>query len=262
MKPRSDRMGAIDFGRQLIATKDLDPLYVALRGVQMSRSDLCKWLLSYWCFYHAGLCCWINSKDDYFGTLLFIAEGGKEFPRGTERRHFRGNTAIVAVEKLAQKFSSAEDVVDWLIEGSLNSVDVMKKVTQLYGFGQWVKWKVADMLERLEIAPVRFTDEDVSLMFDSSLKGAHLVFERYGLKGEPLMASHLFLKKAFKSKAPPLYDRRINVQETETVFCKWKSHLNGHYPVGKDTIEIQEGLHRYPGKLSIEMAKVLKGLQS
>jgi hypothetical protein len=43
-------------------------------------------------------------------------------------------------------------------------------------------------------------------------------------------------------KAPPRFERRINIQEIETILCKWKSHINGHYFVGKDIQEIRHGL--------------------
>ena len=43
-------------------------------------------------------------------------------------------------------------------------------------------------------------------------------------------------------EAPPYYDRPIGLQEVETVLCKWKSHLNGHYPLYNDIDDINEGL--------------------
>lgn len=42
--------------------------------------------------------------------------------------------------------------------------------------------------------------------------------------------------------APPRHERAIDLQEVETILCKWKSHMNGHYPVGKDIVEISQGL--------------------
>ena len=43
-------------------------------------------------------------------------------------------------------------------------------------------------------------------------------------------------------RAPPSYKRPIGLQEVETVLCKWKSHMNGHYPLFNDTDEINEGM--------------------
>ena len=34
----------------------------------------------------------------------------------------------------------------------------------------------------------------------------------------------------------------MNVQEVETILCKWKSHMGGHYPLGNDLHEIREGM--------------------
>ena len=54
----------------------------------------------------------------------------------------------------------------------------------------------------------------------------------------------LYLAKVFKwAKAPPSEDRGIELQEIETILCKWKSHMNGHYPLWNDIDEINEGLH-------------------
>ncbi|GAG17632.1 unnamed protein product, partial [marine sediment metagenome] len=41
------------------------------------------------------------------------------------------------------------------------------------------------------------------------------------------------------------------LQEVETVLCKWKSHMNGCYPMGKDTREITEGLAPWAGYTSV-----------
>jgi hypothetical protein len=48
--------------------------------------------------------------------------------------------------------------------------------------------------------------------------------------------------RAGKFKAPPDFTRPVNVQEIETVFCKYKSPLKGHYPLGKDTLELHHSL--------------------
>jgi hypothetical protein len=65
------------------------------------------------------------------------------------------------------------------------------------------------------------------------------------------------MEKSFADlHAGPDYKRPIGIQEVETVFCKWKSHCSGHYPPGKDSIEIREGLHNW-GDSAQEMIKHL-----
>jgi hypothetical protein len=57
-------------------------------------------------------------------------------------------------------------------------------------------------------------------------------------------------------KAQPREHRRFGAFEAETVLCKWKSHMNGHYAPGKDTYEIREGLHGW-GDLATQLSRGL-----
>lgn len=243
-------LGVIEFGRQLLTTDDLDPLYVALHGAALDRRQLYRWLISYWCYYHAGLSCYLSEQKLFYPAMLVVARGGTDFPRGTERRHFRGSLAITSIEKIQSRFPQPEKLIDWLVDVSPLTADcVMSRVKQLHGFGTWICWKVPDMLERLGLFPIRFGEHNLKDMFDSSLKGAAEVCKRY-LKTTSLVAAHRYLLERLSCSAPPLHDRLINVQEAETIFCKWKSHLNGHYEVGKDTRDIREGLERFDCKTS------------
>ncbi len=245
LEPRKETP-VVDFARQLIESLDLDPLYVALWKSQISRRQLSRFLVAYFCFYHAGLSCWLSEQPKFFEAMLHVARSGTKYPRGTERRHFRGNLAIRSIANLSSQFSSAEELVDWLIDAGPRADAVMKRVKTLYGFGEWICWKVPDMLERLGLAKIQFVDRDVDLMFPSVQEGALEVSRRYSPGDDPLMRAHRYLLQNLgRLKAPPKYDRPLNVQETETIFCKWKSHLNGHYPVGKDSREIREGLFRF-----------------
>lgn len=42
--------------------------------------------------------------------------------------------------------------------------------------------------------------------------------------------------------APPSFDRAVNLQEVETMLCKFKSFYNGRYFVGKDIKELKHSL--------------------
>lgn len=259
MKQDYPRLDAVSFSKLLLKTKDLDPLYVALYKSDMPRKQLCRWLVAYWCYYHAGVCCWIVEQPKFFKALLHVANSGTKYPRGTERRHFRGELAVRSIKAMATQFSSASDIVDWLIGAGPLACEVIKRVKTLNGFGEWISWKVPDMIERLGLAPLVFTEDDLELMFKSSKQGAQEVYTANALSGNVLRSAHQFLtSKIGNTLAPPLYDRTINVQETETIFCKWKSHLSGHYPVGKDTIEIREGLSLFTKSQTVQ--RMLGGL--
>lgn len=239
------KLGIIEFGRQLVETGDLDPLYIALWGAQLPRPQLCRFLVCYFCYYHAGLSCWVSEQKgwDVFDT---IARGGTAYPRGSERRHFRGQFAITAIEKLHNTFSTAEKMIDWIGEAGPRADKIMARVKSLYGFGEWISGKVPDICERLDLFPVEFVDRDVDLMFSSPKKSALKIAEQCAPSSDPLLSAHQYvISKLGHLKAPPKYDRGLNVQESETIFCKFGSSLTGHYPMYKDSIEIRHGLLKY-----------------
>lgn len=259
-----EQLGVVEFGRRLLETEDLDPLYVALWKAEMSKAQLCRWLVAYWCYYHAGLCCQLSEVTvGFWAAMHRVAKGGKEYPRGTERRHFRGKLAIESVGRLRDRFSMASELVSWLGEGGPTAYGVCARVLSFYGFGEWIKWKVPDMLDRLGLAEVKFVEKDLQLMFSTSRDGAKETCEVCGggeqVERKSLRTAHRYLLQHLgKFKAPPLYDRPINVQETETIFCKWHSHRTGRYPVGKDCRDLREGLLRYRGVPTAR--RVLAGL--
>jgi hypothetical protein len=129
--------------------------------------------------------------------------------------------------------------------------EVSTRAKRLPRFGPWISFKVADMLDRLGIAPVNF-DQAAVFMFDDPVKAALIFWRRkMGLpdNAKPKdqndvinqVVSHL--TEHFKDHtAPPLHERAVGLQEIETILCKWKSHLNGHYPKFNDIDEIREGL--------------------
>jgi hypothetical protein len=124
-------------------------------------------------------------------------------------------------------------------------------------FGPWIGFKAADMIERIGIAEVSFTLEDV-LRVESPREAAVRWWEMtYNTKPEsPLLALKECARQlmytedglvaqagcSMRLTAPPRNERLCGLQEVETVLCKWGSHLNGHYPVGNDWEEVYTSL--------------------
>ena len=244
----AERLDVFQFGRQLIETGDLDPTYIVLWESQLEEELRGRFLLAYFCFYHYGTAAWISSQGDYWEALLGAAST-KEHPRSSERRHFRGQAAIDAVLALRGRCLSPAKLVARLgHRGETPTLStVMGRVKKHRGFGDWIGFKVADMLERLDLCPVQFKPEDVFEMYEAPRKGAELVAEQMGYTGEDPygFAYNTILEQLGDLQAPPRRERRINIQEIETILCKYKSHWNGHYGVGKDIIEVRHGLLRY-----------------
>lgn len=248
-------LGVEPFGAALIGSGDLDPIYIALHGARLGRDQLRRWLVAYWCCYHAGASSWISeqTRDGFWGSMIDLAENstpcpvGSRWPRGRERRHFRGVAAVSAVTQMRARYPDPEQLVVDLCAGSMLYADVAKRARTLPLFGPWIAFKVCDMLERVLGVRVDFTASEV-FMFDQPKAAALAVASRStwsldATETEKVTIVAQDLCQTFSSfSAPPLYDRPCGLQEVETVLCKWKSHTSGRYPIGIDSVELRHAL--------------------
>lgn len=247
-----ETLSVYEFGEKLLETNDLDPVYLLLWEAKLEPETLCRWLLAYWSFYHVGTSSWITDprKEEGYWDRFETAAGSKEYPRCHERRHYRGENARKSarwlreqgIDSLFSQFYTA----GYELKATAN--DIMEYVREWVGFGPWIAFKVADMLERLDIIKVQFSSSEIGL-YDSPQKGAEKLWDsEKGGEYPPNVgewAIERILSHLGGRLAPPRYERGINPQEAETVLCKWKSYLNGHYEIGEDIMACRVGLSRF-----------------
>lgn len=287
------RLDIETFGRQLITSGDLDPIYTALvaaeRAGDYSIPQLCRWMVAYWCYYSAAVASFMSEKEgDEFWQWMMVAARNEEetpvggrWPRGHERRHFRAKIAVDSVTSLQARYGDRPENMALYIgarwdEGERLPFKVVSDRAQEHrGFGPWIGFKCADMIDRVMEVPVDF-DQAAVFMFKDPEKAAMMLWElreahKYPAGARPKREAILggvtdYLIERFADlPAPPLGDRPINIQEVETVLCKWKSHMNGHYPLYNDIREINEGLRPWIGSCSAAAkfyAHMPKGPQS
>lgn len=278
------RLNCYEFGKKLLETNDLDPVYIVLYEAQLPIELLKRWLLSFWCFYHSGTASWISegkgrdgiADEQWFLDRLLKAAKSKDYPRCPERRHFRGQNALDSVafisewgvEGLWEEFGmyssgrgkSRSDAA----QGRVPASEVMGYVQEWVGFGPWIAFKVADMLERLGILDIDFSD---AAIYKSPREGAEELWKSLnGFKPYPPRSNYDVTKWAMddllehlgEHKAPPRYERYVSYQEAETILCKWHSHLNGHYEVGEDIISLKKALLQF-AKCKTSQALLMAG---
>lgn len=267
-----ERLDVVEFGKREIACGDLDPLYIALNRSELDKEQVKRFLVGYWCTYHVGQSAWLSEREGgtFFEGLADIAHNttespvGGRWPRGKERRHWRGEQAVKSMLELANRYENPEEMVDYIagyndFEPPFEQVPFAKvntRVQEHRGFGDWIAFKVGDMLETCLGVPVTFDQAEV-FMFKDPAKAATMVFREKNPGIAQRWDEGLFniqqaeinrrvvewLKSEIGNiKEPARGQRNIGLQEMETVLCKWKSHMNGHYPVGNDITEIREGL--------------------
>lgn len=239
-----------EFGAGLLKTEDLDPVYCALVRAPLDSDLLSRISLAYWCLYSLGAACKIaeaSSSRKYWDLLSQAARNdnaAQRWPRGAERRHWRGAQAISSAQELSDKYKHPEQAVATIFRGE-DYEEVAVSVQQHRGFGPWIAWKIADMKERVFGQPVDFSSADLGIYKDPR-QGLALFLTgdwRYPITDDELRAVVAEkLKWISKFKAPPQKDRRCNLAELETWACKAKSYHKGHYWVGKDIHEVRHGL--------------------
>lgn len=260
-----DRLAIEEFGRRLIVSGDLDPVYIALVEAQWDQAQLAKWLIAYWCFYSTGVACYASEQPTakFWKVLETAAENEQEtpvggrWPRGHERRHARGEQGKRMVSGLRCRYKdNPEGMINTICSGSHMAAvdnlmmpyeDIANAVKKHTLFGPWISFKICDMVDRVLGIPVSFKNAHV-FMFKDPVKAAVMLWrERTGMpenaKPKDLNAVieqivDMLIAEYADLEAPPYNDRAIGLQEVETVLCKWKSHMNGHYPINNDIDEI------------------------
>lgn len=247
-------MSWADFSTTLLTKFDLDPIYAmlvdAVAAGAMDEPTLKRWLLAYWCYYSAGTASFIAEEPShkFYEFMRLGFSGANQYSRGHERRHFRGENGLKAIDHL-ERFGPAEKVVDFIYAGAcLTYSCVAERAMGFTLFGPWIAWKICDMGERVLCLDVDFHDTSL-YMYKDPVQGGALY--RFGDWQHPINEAELALVvKMIETEfdgymAPPHLDRPINVQEVETLLCKYKAHVKGHYPPLFDIVEIRHGLENW-----------------
>lgn len=251
------RLDVVTFGRQLFQSRDLDPIYLATRQAVPDRDQLARWLVSYCLFYSAGASCFFSEQEGKeFWRWLTVAAKNEQltpaherWPRGAERRHFRGQAAEKGVSALQQRYGNRpEGMLAFLTDGPMDVRSVIARACEHYLFGSWLSFKVADLIDAVWGVPVEQDDLEVFL-YDTPRKS---IVEKWQEKllpieaateAEALPAAMYWLQQELSDcRIPHKPKKKPDWFSLETVFCKHHSHLHGHYHMGKDTAEINHGL--------------------
>lgn len=269
--PRQD---VVAFGKQLFATGDLDPVYVAVNAAAWPKSYQARWLIAYWLFYSAGFASWVAEKTGptFWQGLATAAENTTttpflaRWPRGAERRHFRGAAAAKAVRLLHERYGSKpEKMLDFLCGGEMDIESVICRAKTHYLFGDWISFKVADMLDAVWGVPVgqhnleAFLYKTPRASILESWKEGRLPLKAVTQESAVVEAMYWLRQQLGEQTVPHKPGASPDWFSLETVWCKHHSHLHGHYPLLKDVREISMGVRPWAAH-SEYAAKFLQGM--
>lgn len=237
-----------DFGADMFNTHDLDPVYSMLALTTTMSDDMLKrWLLAYWCYYSAGVASKVaEAGSDKFYDMMWKGsglDGNDKWPRGMERRYFYGQQAANLLNGL-EDYGSPENIVD-VMTCHTDFLDISNNVKSFTGFGPWMGWKIADMAERVLCYDVDFSNSEIGIYKDPVQGAAFIAYgdKHYDISLDELHDVCADMERQYSGyMAPPHMDRPINIQEVETVLCKYKAHCYGFYPYGCDSYHMLDAL--------------------
>jgi len=227
-----------EFSRELILSGDLDPDYLVMLhiGKTMTFDEIMRWIkLKIFVYDTASELNLMNGVS--WDELKFGAERVKS--KGRSKEYFDHFDQNFRLSDLPFKYDEAA-----------------KYLKMFPGIGSWAAWKFCDLLERVAGIEIDFSDVDFRIAYDYPLKGLCRVNGepdsfvpnlKDRLTYEAFMHSALLQLGDVKNLEAPGGGRTINIQEVETCLCKYHSHLQGRYTLGKDTVHLarrfkEEGL--------------------
>ena len=242
-----DKLDIRTFGAALIQTRDLDPVYCALYDAGLEPEQKARWLRAYMMFDHVGSASWLSEfRGEAFWAQCSIAARnedlsplGGRWPRSAERRHFRGAKCVAAVNEMQDRDSHPESWVYSLVDCRTEK-EVIKAVKTWPLFGPWAAFKLADLLETTMGFPIKF-DPNIGLLYDEPAAALKILETQHTKMSAQDHYTGLMIWIT-QYQAPPAFRRSCGPQELETVLCKWKSYLGGHYYIGKDIHEQRAAL--------------------
>ena len=251
----------VEFGRTLITTGDLDPVYIALNNSGWSEAQRLRWLVAYVAFYHCGVACLISERKR--GEFWFLMAGAADnqemaspcadgrWPRGKERRHFRAEAAVKAVEEWEAAYPEPEEMFRYIAGKNGNFDDIMVRALRHRSVGSWMSFKMVDLVDacmgvdvdQSDVWPFLYETPRTSLLQQYRKRHRLKPSQEVPDEQKALMESINYLRKEFSDLTiPHKPGKPIDMFCIETVACKHLSHLHGHYPIGNDITEIRHGL--------------------
>jgi Alpha-glutamyl/putrescinyl thymine pyrophosphorylase clade 2 len=246
------------FGRTLLTSGDLDPVYLALNRSGFSYAQTARWLTAYAAFYHCGAACYLSEIEglafwdemDVAAANLTKDPTGQRWPRGRERRHMRGHSAIVAMLEWRQRYGAEPEAMFTYIAGAApDFLAVYERALEHRSVGDWLGFKIVDLVDACLHGAIDQSDV-TPFLYASPVKGLLLAYSREYHQHRPetwrwsaVMWMLETLRAAYTDLRVPHHPARpIDLFCLETIACKYGAHQSGHYPLYTDLTEIGEGL--------------------
>lgn len=253
-----------EFAEITIKTNDLDPMYSVIHGLNQikDRDWMGRFIMYFLLFYDAGGAAKVadDTTDQMFWTTVEAKAAFSGTKRGTERRHFRGENARKAIEKLSNRpINQPWSVLMHMYNGTLfeGYTDRMiperspRTYTQLYShmtsayagtqFGPYFIWKLYDIFNVCLGMPITLSEaEAAKYMPDEPRKAAEYFFGSFN-NGLNIVTTYI------EQFDHPVREGKCGLAEAETILCMMKGFFKTKtHTIGDDILEKYTQLAGHP----------------
>jgi hypothetical protein len=232
------------FGRQLVESEDVDPIYPVLRHIYAQRglsAERKHWQTAlYVAYYNLPSALAAFRRWENVGTHL--PKDAATYPCAVERRGLRGGKVVAYINEMVDKIfrplggGKYWSQKGWTDDEQENFRLFTAQVMSLNGNGRWAAFKWAELLKKVHGYPL--AAPDMCLEHCSGPRdGLRMV---YGLPSstptEELNKYSLRLWEELQAEGFEPADW----EQLETVLCNYHSYAHGKYYVGHDIDEMLE----------------------
>lgn len=222
------------FSKWLFRLEDADPGYMLLRRADISRAQKLRYVLGWCTFYNPGLAARASDFQGpkFYEFLRYVYPHAKRAP---ERRHFRGQAGLRALDQWQRRYPNPEAMVEACFGGTY--MDIRRNMSDMAQMGDYFYWKLADIQDTVMGMPVDFAGSE-RYMPQLPKQGAALIYGHdTGIVEEKLTQPDLVyimgeITDHITKFKHPFSDRGLLLQEAETVACVFKQHNSGSYKPG------------------------------
>jgi hypothetical protein len=224
------------FGEFLFNRLEADPGYYVmnyLRQCGVKDAQLKRFAVAWCAFYNLGIAARASELQGaaFYDLLRTLYPTAK---RASERRHFRGEAGLKAINIWEGKWPKPEALADHIMSNDMG--EIRKACDSVAQMGDYFKWKWGDITEVIWQEPVSFRGwENKSPKVPQ--QGAALIAEELGRDWDTA-ATYQHIAKVMRGldvKSPYALWRDFDVQDAETICCVYKQYRSGGYIPGLRT---------------------------
>lgn len=227
-------------------THDLDPTYDFLYRARMELGNdwANRFSVHYLCFYDMGGALAAARDTGETDFWSYVLDNYTAFPRGTERRHTRGELGLRYVTELSKKGTPRDTMKAMYSPSYTGLVSVFNSHFKGCGFGPYFIWKVMDFQDRVFERPISLTRAEAERHCpDEPRKCAKALWPEF--KFGYVMESIAYNIRDMVAPGAP--DRKCGLPEAETILCMLKGWgITKTHTIGDDVDSKWEQLRKFP----------------